>query len=182
MSSTLHRSPIAQARLRRQRCDVSHRAGRRLGLHDPDRRPRGGRHLRLGPRPRWSSSRPRPAGDRAGLHLRRHGHGARWSATCSPRSSSAATRWTSRRAWSAMVAGDPQPRPARHRLDGDLGGRRGAVGPEGAGCSACRWSRSSARAATRSRSTAAAASPRTPIEQLQSSSAAGSPRASRASR
>ena len=39
--------------------------------------------------------------------------------------------------------GDPQPRPARGRLDGDLGRRRGALGPEGPAARPARWSRSS---------------------------------------
>ena len=40
----------------------------------------------------------------------------------------------------------PQHRPARRSLHGDFGRGRRLVGPESAGCSACRWSRSWARA------------------------------------
>ncbi len=78
--------------------------------------------------------------------------------------------------------GHPQPRPARDRLDGDLGRRRGALGPEGAaarpapGHSPRRGPRR--RAGLRQRRVHVVFDRAAPA----SSSAAGSPPASRGSR
>ena len=117
----------------RDACDREHR---RLGLQGADRRPGVGRHLSRGTIPRSSSSRRRPAGMTRDWLLP--------MPTRRPRRLIRDLLAEVVRGRDAMAVpgclvgdgrGDPQPRPARDRLDGDLGRRRGALGPEGPACS-----------------------------------------------
>ena len=103
----------------------------------PPTRSRPTRRRPTAPRVGLDDDRRRPASRRAaqrgvGYTYARRGGGD----ADRPRSSRAIvagpTRWPRRRVWAAMVPRGPQPRPPGHRLDGDLGGRRGALGSQGA--------------------------------------------------
>ena len=100
------------------------------GLHRPDRRSRGRRHVRLGRDD--DRRRARRGGRRAGhrLHLRRPGHGAAHRRASGRRGA----RRRRARAAAGVVGDDPrgaQPRPPRRQRDGDQRRRRRAVGPQG---------------------------------------------------
>ena len=146
---------------------------RRLGLQGADGRPRIGWDLRVAaydPGPRRGHRGGGTNGPR--LFIRGHVHG-----DTRPRPARRRDPRPGRPGHPGGMVGDgrsdPQPRPARHRVDGDRGGRHGALGPEGPVARVCRWWRHPrGPAASRSPSTAAADSPRI-LEQAASGPAWG---------
>ena len=123
------------------RTDVAVERARRRGVHDPDRRARVRRHARVGLDDDRRRRGARRAASRARLHVRRRrGRRAR-RASSSPTSSRGCDALAPQRGVAAAMARALRNvgRPGRRR-DGALGGRRRAVGPEGAAARRCRSS------------------------------------------
>ena len=171
--STADWGPAERARSR-ARTSAHGRRARGLGLRDPDRRARVGRHVRVGfddARRRRGRARRRA---RHRLQLRRRAAATLIASKLGGGRSRGATRCSPRRAGLAMrraLRNAGQPGARRH---GDLGGGHRALGPEGAAAGPAARRRSAAVPRDACPSTAAAASPRTPTSSCASSSAAGS--------
>ena len=144
-------------------------------LSDPDRCAGSGRHLSPGTIDHAGAGRGRaPAAERALATRYRDAAAARLDRRQLPTAPRRSRRVRHRAAWEAMLGSVRNLGRAGLVRHGDLGRRRGAVGPEGPAPRHAARSTCLASTPTRCRSTAAAASPAMTHGSCASSSAAGS--------